>query len=191
MQSQQRKVCAVRRAILLLFVGFALSPANAQREGGGGQVSEGIFTGGDVSVSAMIPTKPLPATVVIPPDLKTVGVTIPLPILMMHSEGRVNEDLLSDVVEFDAVMDKLLPFCGCGNMVDWRVYNNAVSAAKKLRRSLSAAVAEEKKTFSPNASQPQIEAVLKRLNAVDEITTALEKATQLLTLLTKSLKNRH
>jgi len=182
----------VGRAYGWLLLSIVLAPvtASAQYQGGEGRVPPPMSSGG-ILPSNLIPTTPSPASVPIPPDLKVIGINIPLPTLMTQGEGKGNEDLISDVIEFNSALDDLLPYCGCNNVVNWPAYNDAVKAAKQLRRSLKAAVATEKKSFPANASQQQIEAVLKRLNAVDEITSALEKATSLLTLLSKSLQEKH
>ena len=172
--------------LLLLLVASASLPAGAQQYEGRVPVMPSV----GALPSNLIPSAPAPSSVPIPPELRTIGMNIPLPVLVTQAEGRANENLLGDVIEFNAVMDELLPFCGCNNVVNWPAYNDAVKAAKQLRASLKTAVAGEKKSFSRDATPQQIQAVLKRLDAIDQITAALEKATALLTLLGKSLQGK-
>jgi len=166
--------------LVLLPLTVACLPAAAQENYAPPNLSDstGPFLGN-------APAGTTPSQAAIPPDLLAIGASIPLPVLMTQIDAPTSAALVGDVIDFNSAFDKLVPFCGCGN-VNWRVYNDAVKASKQLRRSLTTAVASEKGTLQTNATPQQQEAMQKRVKVIEDITSALERATKLLTILKKS-----
>ena len=177
---------AATGCFILLSVTLAARPAAAQ----GGEGPSNVFPPGflsDVTGPFVGHAPQLPPFVTLPPNMSAAGIYTPLPVWMAQTDIGATGTLLQDVVGFNAAMDKLLPFSGCCTNVNWKAYNNSIKAAKRLRQALSLAVAEQQKILASNPSPAQVEAVQKRLRAIEDTTASLERASQILVFLATSL----
>ena len=129
---------------------------------------------------------------------RAVSVWVTMPDLLMESRALQSNiktgqntskyPLVSAALAFNQSIDKLLPFCGCASP-RWRSYNHTVKSRwKNCVPPLKAnAVTEQRQILTSNPTPEQVDVAQKRLKALEDTTSALEKATEVLTALSNAL----
>ncbi len=181
----------------VLLVGLLFSSPALAQGGEGGSYSDSNLsdvTGpflGNVTVPVPFGTSSVPRAVsvwIALPDLLTQSL-VSQPVNTNQNTGQSTSAtvaLVNSALNFNHSMDKLMPFCGCANP-RWRTYNHTIKAADQLRVSLGNAVAEQRQMLTANPTPAQVDAAQKRLKALEDTTSALEKATEVLTALSQAL----
>ncbi len=93
--------------------------------------------------------------------------------------------LLSDAVQFNTAMDKLMPCAGCAD-VNWRAFNQAIKAIKQLRLSLAAEVSNQRAVLAGHPSPEQLANTVKIIQVLERTTSALEGAAKAMQYLGKA-----
>jgi hypothetical protein len=169
----------------LLFICCIAAPVMAQR---GSPTNLSDVTGpflGNTTVQAPYGTGGISrfgSTWVMLPGLMAPGTGAVSP----STDSAASSALLNSAIEFNGAMDKLLPFCGCSNP-RWRQFNHTVKTAAHLRHALTDAITEQKKILAAQPTPEQLATAQNRLKALEDTTSSLEKATEVLTALSNAL----
>ena len=102
-----------------------------------------------------------------------------VPLTTLVFTNLQSPSLLSDAIQFNTAMDKLMPCAGCAD-VNWKAFNQAIKAVKQLRLSLAAEVANQRAVLAGHPSPEQLSNTVKIIQVLERTTSALEGAAKAL-----------
>lgn len=149
----------------------------------------GQTAGNTQSYFASDTSLPLPFPQLEPPlDFRSFPNGVPrlpiTPVSEILQTDLLSPNLQRTALDFNSSINALMPFAGCAN-TNWAAYNKAIKIAAQLRISLSEEVVAQQKALASDSSPERIAQAEKAALVVENTTTALEKATQVLVYLGK------